>query len=66
MQLMAQLQAQVPYPLADQLPDLLTRGRMADPSVGILFLVFISQRRFKGTTMQIQCHDVGGGECLLR
>ena len=63
---MAQFQTQIPHPLADQLPDLLTRGRMADPSVGILFLVFISQCRFKGATMQIQRHDVGGGECLLR
>jgi hypothetical protein len=65
MKLMSQLQSEVPHPLADELPCLLTRGRMADPSVGILFLVFISQCRFKGATMQIQRNDVRGGECLL-
>jgi len=42
MKLMAQLQAQVPDPLADELPCLLTRCCMADPPVGVLFLVFIS------------------------
>ena len=63
---MAQFQTQVPHPLSDQLPCLLTRGRMADPAAGVLFLVFIGQRRFKGATMQVQCHNVGGGERLLR
>src|SRR5207244_13268179 len=59
MELMAQFQTQIPHPLADQLPDLLTRGRMADPSVGILFLVFISQFRFKGPPIPVPRHSAG-------
>ncbi len=65
MELMAQFQTQVPHPLADQLLCLLTRGRMADPTVRVLFLIFIGQRRFKGATMQVQCHNIGGGERRL-
>ena len=42
MKLMAQLQTEVPDPLADELPCLLTRCCMAGPPVGVLFLVFIS------------------------
>src|SRR6266567_617100 len=41
---MTQLQTVVPEPLRDDLPCLLTVCRMADPAVGVLFLVFISQR----------------------
>ena len=63
---MAQFQTQVPHPLTDQLPDLLTGGSMADPAVGVLLLVFISERCFKGATMQIQFDNVGSGERLLR
>src|SRR5438034_5043093 len=44
MKLVAQLQTEVPNPLADDLPDLLTWCHMADPAVGVLFLVFISSR----------------------
>ena len=65
MKLMAQLQAEVPDPLADQLPCFLSHGCMTDPPVGVLLLVFISQRCFKSPTMQIQLNDIGGGECLL-
>ncbi len=39
---MPQLQAEVPHPLADELPCLLTRCAMAGPSGGGLFLVFVS------------------------
>ena len=39
---MTQLQTEVPDPLRDDLPYLLTICRMADPAVGVLFLVFIS------------------------
>lgn len=66
MKLMAQLQTQIPHPLADQLPCLLAPSRMTDPSVWLLFLVFISQRCFKGSTMQIERNDVRGGECEAR
>lgn len=36
---MTQLQSEVPEPLRDDLPSLLTVCRMADPTVGVLFLV---------------------------
>ena len=65
LQLMAQLQSEVPDPLRHDLPDFLTACRMATPTVWILFLIFISQRCFKGTTMQIQLNNVGGGERRL-
>ena len=63
---MAQFETEVPKPLGDDLPALLAGCRMAGPPVGVLFLVFIRQRCFKGTTMQIQFNDVRGGERLLR
>src|SRR5437016_14109534 len=66
LQLMAQLQSEVPDPLRHDLPDFLTACRMATPTVWILFLIFISQRCFNGTTMQIKLNSVGGGERLLR
>jgi hypothetical protein len=66
LELMAQFQTQIPYPLADQLPCLLTGGSMTVPAVGILLLVFIGERGFKGTAMQIQLDDVGsaGTDCV--
>ena len=63
---MTQLQTEVPEPLRDDLPCLLTVGRMADPAVGVLFLVFIGQRIFKGAAMQIQRHDITSRERALR
>lgn len=63
---MAQLQAEVPYPLSYALPGFLSPGRVAAPSIGINFLVFIRERRLKGATMQVQLDDIGGGEGVLR
>src|SRR6266536_369730 len=39
---------------------------MRTPAIGILFAILIAERRFKGTTMQIQRHDISSGEGLLR
>ena len=41
MEVMAQFESQVPDPLGDQLPALLSPSRMAAPSVEIDLLVFI-------------------------
>lgn len=41
MKLMPEFESQVPDPLGDQLPTLLSPGRMAAPSVGIDLLVFV-------------------------
>lgn len=56
----------VPDPLRDNLPRFLSSGRMRTPPVGVLLLVFIGKHRFKGATMQVECHHIGGGECVLR
>jgi len=53
-------------PLGDDLPALLAQCRMADPAVGVLFLVFIRQRILKGSPMQIQRHYITGGNRALR
>jgi hypothetical protein len=37
MQPMAQFQAQVPYPLADDVPCLLAPGRVTTPAIGVLY-----------------------------
>ena len=65
-ELMTQFQPEVPHPLRDDLPDFLSRGRVTTPAVGILLLVFIGEHCFKGATMQVKRHHVGGGECVLR
>src|SRR6266567_6697331 len=63
---MTQFQPQVPDPLRDNLPRFLSSGRMRTPPVGVLLLVFIGKGRFKGATMQVECHHIGGGERVLR
>lgn len=65
MQLMSQLQAQVPLPLRHHLPALLPPGGVAAPAIGILLVVFICQRRLESPPVQVQLDDIGGGECLL-
>lgn len=52
------LQAQVPGPLADDVPGLLTWCRLAHPAVRLLFQVFIGQRMFKRAAMQGEGHDI--------
>jgi len=64
--LMAQLQAHVPDPLTDDLPGFLSSGCMTAPAIRVLFVIFIGKGRFKSATMQVECHDIGGGEPILR
>ena len=63
--MIAEFQADIPDPLADDLPCFLTAGCMRTPAIGVLFLVFIRQSRLKGAAMQIQLDDIGGSERLL-
>ena len=65
LKLIAQLQAHAPYPLADDLPCLLTASRMTTPAIGVLLHVFISQSRFKRTAMQVERHHIGSRERAL-
>ena len=62
---MPQLQAQVPDPLADDLPGLLSPGGVAAPAIGVEFGILIGKCRFKGAAMQIQFNDIAGGEPRL-
>ena len=64
-QLMPQLQAEIPHPLGHDLPGFLSRGRVATPTIRLLLLVFVFQRRFKGTAMEVKGHHIGGGESAL-
>jgi hypothetical protein len=63
---MPQLQAQVPHPLAQDTPHLLTTSGVTTPSIWVDLLIFIRERWLKGAAMQVQLNDVGCGECLLR
>jgi hypothetical protein len=65
MKLMPQFESQVPDPLGDQLPALLSPGRMADPAVGIDLLVLSRERRLKGPAMQVQLDHIAGREGVL-
>jgi hypothetical protein len=58
--------SQVPDPLGDQLPALVSPGRVAAPSIGVDLLVFIREDRFKSATMQGQCDDIARGDRLVR
>src|SRR6266705_2629180 len=63
--LVPQLQSQVPAPLSHDLPGFLSPGRMATPSVRLLFLVFVFQSGFKGTAVQIEGYHIRGSEGAL-
>jgi hypothetical protein len=59
---MPQLQAEVPDPLRNHLPALLSPGGVTAPPIGVDLLIFIGECWLKGSTMQIQLNDVGSGE----
>jgi hypothetical protein len=61
----SQLQAEVPRPLTHDLPGFLSPARVATPTIGILFDVFVFQGSFKGPTMEVERHHIGGGEGAL-
>ena len=58
--LLSQLQAEVPDPLVDDLPELLPPLRPRHPAVGGLFLIFIGKDRLERATMQVQIQHIGG------
>jgi hypothetical protein len=58
--MLTEFQAEVPYPLIHNLPELLpTRGVRA-PTIRILLRVFIRQHGFKRPAMQIQVQHIFG------
>ncbi len=62
---MSQLQAQVPHPLRDDPPCLLSPGRVRTPPIRILLVILISQLRLEGATVQVQFDHIAGGEWRL-
>src|SRR6266496_1371838 len=64
-QVMAQLQPQVPGPLADNLPAFLAPGGMTAPTIRILLTIFIGKCVFKRTAMQIERHHISSSEGFL-
>ena len=66
MKLVSQLQAQVPDPLADNTPCLLTASGVTTPTIRADLLIFVRKLRFKGTAMQVQLNHIAGREGVLR
>ena len=46
-QMLSQFQAKIPHPLTDHLPEFLPTRRMRNPTIGVLFLIFVSQDGFE-------------------
>jgi len=61
-QVLPEFQAEIPDPLAHDLPKFLPTRRMGTPTVRILLEVFICQNGFKGPAMQIQVQHIFGGK----
>src|SRR5947199_6291846 len=57
-----EFQAEIPDPLAHDLPKFLPTRRMRTPTVRILLDVFIRQNGFKGPAMQIHVQHIFGGK----
>jgi len=66
MEAMAQFQTDVPHPLGENLPELLSRRSMRDPAIRVLLLVFIAEHRLECSSMQVESHNIGRGESTLR
>src|SRR2546423_11303604 len=66
MESLSQFQTQVPDPLAEDLPELLPTSGMRTAAIRILFLILIGEDGLKRPTMQVQLHDIGGGEGTTR
>ena len=60
--MLSELQAQIPEPLREDLPELLPTRRMRNPAVRVLLSIFIGEDRLKGSSMQVQIKHVGGTE----
>jgi hypothetical protein len=45
--MLSQFETKIPHPLTENLPEFLTTRRMRDPTIQVLFLIFISQDGFE-------------------
>ena len=55
---MAKREAQVPHPLARDLPEFLPALSVRTPAIGIFFDIFISEHRLKGSTSMIEIQNI--------
>jgi len=62
MESMSKFQAQVPDPLREDLPTLLTAGHVRTPAVRILLLILIREKRLECSPVQVELHHIGRGE----
>src|SRR5437588_8848441 len=60
MKTMTQFEAQIPHPLREDLPKLLSIGCVGAPTVCVLFFVFIGKDRLKTAPVQVQIKHIGG------
>jgi hypothetical protein len=66
MEYMPQFETEVPDPLREDLPKLLTPGGMRAPAIRILLLIFITEYALERSPVQIESHDIGRRERSLR
>jgi len=60
--MLAEFQPEIPEPLRQDLKAFLSPGRVRDPTIGVLLLVFIGEDRLKRATMQVQIEHIFGTE----
>jgi hypothetical protein len=66
MEAMPQFEEQIPYPLAQHMPECLPAGRVGTPAVGLLLLVLSKEHRLERPSVQVEIDDIGGSERPLR
>ena len=66
MEAMPKFEAQIPHPLADDLPNLLPAGGMGTPTVRVLLFVLIGEHGLECLSVEVEVHDIGRGKRALR
>ena len=64
--MLPELQANIPDPLAEYLPELLPTGRTRNPAIRVLLLIFICKYGLKGASMQVEIKHISGSEGIWR
>jgi hypothetical protein len=64
--LLAEVLTDVPCPLRQDLPELLTVGRVRAPAITVLLPILIGEHRLEAPPMQVELHHIGGGKTKSR
>jgi hypothetical protein len=64
--MLSAFQAEIPDPLAQDLPAFLPTGGVRAPAIGVLLLIFVCEHRLNGTSMQIEIKHISGSKGPLR